>query len=182
MINISRAVSINGWMTEEELTYLANAASRSQIIAEVGSWMGRSTCSLAANVGSGLVVAVDTWQGSTEHAEWLAEKSEGWLFSEFRNNTRGLPVMPISLPSLDAAFLLNKSPMRFDMIFLDASHDYDNVKADILAWMPLLAEGGILCGHDYDPPNWMGVHDAVHECVLGFKVVPGTTIWYAEVK
>ena len=179
-MNIDRALETTGWMMESELTYLASLAEKSYLIAEVGSWMGRSTCALAANCGCGLVIAVDTWQGSAEHVSTLAGKPEGWLFSEFRRNTKGLPVMPIPLTSLDAAFLLSKPRMEFDLIFLDASHDYESVKADILAWMPLLAPGGVICGHDFDPPNWMGVKRAVEECVHGFSVVPGTTIWTTE--
>jgi predicted O-methyltransferase YrrM len=180
VIDISHALTVEGWMGELELSYLADLASRSSNVAEVGSWMGRSTSALAANVGSGLVVAVDTWRGSAEHAVTLAARSDGWLLSEFRRNTKGLPVMPVPLPSLDAAFLLAKTTMRFDLIFVDANHSYEAVKADILAWTPLLADGGILCGHDYDPPNWMGVKQAVDECVPRFRVVPNTTIWTTE--
>lgn len=180
MIDISRSLAVEGWLMESEAAYLAEMASKSFLVAEIGSWMGRSTCALAANVGEGTVFAVDTWKGSPEHVSNLAGKPEGWLFSEFRRNTRGLPVMPTPLPSLDAAFLFAKTGIRFDLIFLDASHDYPNVKADILAWLPLLADGGIICGHDYDPPHWMGVKQAVEECVPKFRVVPGCTIWSTE--
>lgn len=179
-MNIERALSVQGWMTEDELSYLASVASKSSIVAEVGSWMGRSTCALAANIGSGSVYAVDTWKGSQEHIPMLADKPEGWLFSQFRANTNGLPVMPIALPSLDAAFLIAKTAMRFDLIFIDACHSYESVKADLEAWLPLLAPGATICGHDYDPIYWPGIVQAVQECVPHFRVVPETTIWTTE--
>ena len=180
-MNIERALSVQGWMTEDELSYLASVASKSSIVAEVGSWMGRSTCALAANIGSGSVYAVDTWKGSQEHSPMLADKPEGWLFSEFSRNTAGLPILPIPLPSLDAAFfLLAKTTIRFDAIFIDANHSYEAVKADILAWMPLLKENGILCGHDFDRTYWPGIVRAVEECVPSFRVIPNTTIWSTD--
>ena len=78
MIDISRALAVDGWMTELELTYLAETASKSTLIVEVGSWMGRSTCALAATT-KGLLFAVDTWKGSEEHASMLAPYPENWL-------------------------------------------------------------------------------------------------------
>lgn len=178
-MNIERALATEGWMTELELTYLAEVASKSRLIVEVGSWMGRSTCALAANT-PGVVFAVDTWKGSEEHATMLADKPSGWLYERFLANTDGLPTIPLMLLSLEAAALLQRCGELVDMIFIDANHSYDSVKADIQAWMPLLAPRGIICGHDYDPPNWTGIKQAVDECVPKFRIVPGTTIWSTE--
>lgn len=37
----------------------------------------------------------------------------------------------------------------FDWIYLDAMHDYDNVKQDLNAWWPKLRDGGLFSGDDY---------------------------------
>jgi hypothetical protein len=37
----------------------------------------------------------------------------------------------------------------FDMIYVDARHDYKGVLKDLRDWWPKLREGGIMAGHDY---------------------------------
>jgi hypothetical protein len=49
-----------------------------------------------------------------------------------------------------------------DFVFLDAAHDYDNVKADITAWRSKVKSGGYLGGHDYQL-IFPGVMKAVQE-------------------
>ncbi len=82
--------------------------------------------------------------------------------------------------SESAAWFLSRNNHTFNMIFIDANHSYESVKADIEAWMPLLDEGGILCGHDFDPVYWPGIVKAVKELVPNYRVVPNTTIWTTE--
>ena len=172
-VNISRALRTEGWMERDELSYLASEARKRQTIIEVGSWLGRSTCALAANT-SGTVHAVDTWNGSVEHKDILRDKEEGWAYKEFLRNTKGLPIVATREQSLEAAKRYRAEGIKADMVFIDASHDYESVKADILAWMPLLAPGGIMCGHDFSNV-WPEVKRAVTELVPKFRTV--NTIW-----
>eukprot|EP00927_Polykrikos_kofoidii_P048612 TRINITY_DN42865_c0_g1_i1.p1 TRINITY_DN42865_c0_g1~~TRINITY_DN42865_c0_g1_i1.p1 ORF type:complete len:453 (-),score=79.55 TRINITY_DN42865_c0_g1_i1:31-1389(-) len=49
----------------------------------------------------------------------------------------------------------------FDLIYLDARHDYESVEADIRAWLPRVRQpGGILAGHDFQW-QYMGLPMAV---------------------
>ena len=176
MPDISKALMIEGWMWEDELQFLAEQAATHNLIVEVGSWMGRSTRALADNC-PGKVLAVDTWKGSEEqqHRDLLQGKPKDWLLMKFMENLSGVNVYPYQLTSLDAAKEFEDE--QFDMIFLDAEHDYDNVKADILAWGNLLAPGGLLCGHDYQA-GAPGVIEAVNELLDGFKTC--NSIWYVQ--
>ncbi|CAK9027806.1 Hypothetical protein SCF082_LOCUS18090 [Durusdinium trenchii] len=49
-----------------------------------------------------------------------------------------------------------------DLVFLDASHNYEALRADLDAWLPKLRRFGILAGHDYSL-LWPGVCRAVRE-------------------
>jgi hypothetical protein len=37
----------------------------------------------------------------------------------------------------------------FDLVYIDASHWYDDVIFDIKTWLPKIKKGGYLTGHDY---------------------------------
>ena len=74
----------------------------------------------------------------------------------------------------------------FDLVFIDADHRYEAVRADIAAWRPRVRRGGILCGHDYFSPRnakgqW-GVKRAVDEWAaeLGIAVEFAETVWVAR--
>ncbi len=176
-IDISHSLTVEGWCAPEELTYLASLAEKSRCIAEIGSWKGRST-SVLAHHAPGIVVAIDTWRGSVEHQPQLQGRPASGVFYAFRENvSRYDNIWPLLANSATAARIISHSPLRFDMIFIDASHDYESVKADIEAWMPLLAPGGIMCGHD--AYRW-GVKLAVKQLVPRWRIAPNTSIWTTE--
>lgn len=183
MVNIDNALKIDGWMSEAELRWLAEQATKHTRILEIGSWMGRSTRALADNT-AGVVVAVDTWAGSgEEHAKHLAGKPDGWLYEEFLRNAGNLHnVLPYRGRSVDTLgfFAAGNGDgfTDFDMAFIDGDHSYEAVCADILAVRPLLAEGALLCGHDMDAGR-PGVVRAVKELVPNVKMAGAGSIWYA---
>lgn len=69
----------------------------------------------------------------------------------------------------------------FDIITVDGDHDYEQVKADIEAWVPHLRPGGIMFFHDYDakdaPMQHPGVKQAVDESEVAGWPVFGRAGW-----
>lgn len=50
---------------------------------------------------------------------------------------------------MNAANLFAYQKFVFDVIYIDASHEYKNVRQDLEAWWPLLRPGGVMFGDDY---------------------------------
>lgn len=51
-----------------------------------------------------------------------------------------------------------------DLVFIDGDHSYEWVLKDIKNYLPKIKSGGIISGHDYDFPDWIGVKKAVDSC------------------
>ena len=145
-------------------------------IVEVGTWLGQSAAYLAVelinNGNSHNVIfdCVDTWEGSSEHLnedgllefDWnipsefglpiLKEKclmTTDELYNKFLSNIEPVRhiVNPIKMKSVDAAKLYEDSSL--DLVFIDAGHSFDDVVADIKAWLPKVRPYGFIAGHDY---------------------------------
>ena len=68
---------------------------------------------------------------------------------------------------------------RFDFVYIDGDHSYEQCKKDIINYLPLVRSGGIFGGHDYTP-DWPGVIKAVNELLADkFKINFGTDLtWW----
>lgn len=175
-IDLRPALAVEGWMDPPELEYLARLSFSlppGSVIAEIGSFKGRSANALALNSAITLY-CVDPWT-KYSFADFTS------AYGEFLANTAHLAnVIPVRRHSVDAAAEFAAKDMRFDVIFLDGDHEAAHVRADIEAWRPLLKDGGILCGHDYLHPTWPDVEIVVKELVPRFRVIPNTLIWTTE--
>jgi hypothetical protein len=149
-----------------------------KIILEIGSWEGRSALCWAdiAKNNNGMLLCVDTWLGSTEHYENslpTGEWQRGRIFLEdgypsiyktfvttIRNNDLQNYVIPIPIDSHQAFIILHKANVSPDVTYIDASHDYDSVLAD-LNWAKRIGSK-IICGDDYYYFEHSGIKDAVN--------------------
>ena len=167
--------------TESEIRRLVQIAARSKYVAEVGCYMGRTTKALSLAAFGGLY-AVDTWQGSAEDSEGEKTKqvSPEELYRRFIVNLWDEiqlgKILPLRCDSVEGAKILGELGYTFDMIFLDAGHDYEWVTRDIIAWLPLLNEGGVMVGHDLPHPR---MEEALNEYLPGWKPSVGM-LWEYE--
>lgn len=142
---------IPGWLTPAEGAELSRLAEGKRVL-EIGSYCGLSTIMLARTAEH--VTAVDYFdgRGTPEPADTLAE----FTHNIERHGVRDKVV--VSSP--DATFPLPE----YDLAFIDAGHEYEDVKSDIEKALAVLAPDGLLAFHDYTHPAHPGVARAVNEC------------------
>jgi len=120
---------------------------------EVGAFKGRSTAYLGVEIiNSGkpiTLIVVDPFTGNPEHKGMdLTHLGETFL-----RNLK--PVMDImkdrfklyQMTSVQAAARFKSR--KFDFVFLDGSHELEDVVADLKVWRPKIKPGGMLAGDDW---------------------------------
>jgi len=133
-----------------------NALPDNSTFVEVGSWKGRSISFFVVEViNSGKHIdcfSVDTWKGSAEHQQETNVMNDT-LYDLFLSNTKPIQdhFTPIRKPSVEAS--KDFEDESIEIVFIDADHEYEPVKADIAAWLPKVRKGGLIAGHDYLLPS-----------------------------
>jgi hypothetical protein len=129
-----------------------------KVVIEVGSWLGQSTRHIAGLLPQeGKVYAVDHWQGSLEHQPGQAThgKDLRLLYDQFLSNVIHAKltdkIVPVRMPSVEAAKAL--TDVKPDLVYIDASHEFEPVYQDLTAWFPYVKGHGILCGDDWAYPE-----------------------------
>jgi SAM-dependent methyltransferase len=132
-------------------------------ILEIGSYQGHSTALLAQY---GTVIAIDLWSDLHDGVKFKTRM--GLInFDQFRVNMIELDLIDRVFPVMaTSSFLDMLAPSAFDVIYVDAAHDYASVVKDIKKTERHLADDGLYLFHDYkrdgDPAN-LGVNIAVDE-------------------
>ena len=154
---------------------------------EVGSWVGYTASEMLDNIPGLSLLCVDTFDGTDsdicgEIAKQAARETGDPRIIEntFRKNMArfGERVAAIKGRSNDAAQTIDDGSL--DFVFIDAGHEYMEVKSDIKAWLPKVKPGGLVLGHDYHEVEYPGVYRVAHEA-FGEAVQSNARVWWAEV-
>lgn len=175
-INDSGVANVPGWFDYSDLyNRVVDEAPRGSWLVEVGVYHGLSLRHLAHAAKAAMknltVVGVDWGRGSPEvpKTEAIHPSNVATLASCGNLASPMLATLITAGVADDVALILSPSVRAAKfvpdgscyMVFIDADHTRDAVLADIRAWAPKVAPGGVLCGHDYFV--FPGVREAVHE-------------------
>lgn len=169
MSRLKQAIeTVEGWLFLDEAWALHEAVrnftgdSRSLTVVEIGSFKGRSTIALALGVkarGMGTVFAIDPHTGAGT-PKWPAETA-----LEFQANIAAAGVDDVVelLVLTSHAARPQFAAKSIDVLFIDGSHEYEDVRLDILDWQTALKDESVVAFND---PTSPGVYRALGEFVL----------------
>jgi hypothetical protein len=158
---------VDGWLFLDEAWALhesvRNLTPRCPVtVVEIGSWKGRSTIALALGVkavGGGKVFAIDPHTGAG------TPRGPSTTSGEFQRNIAAAGVDQIVelLVTTSHAARPQFAATSVDVLFVDGSHEYDDVKTDILDWETALKDESVVAFNDQYAP---GVYRALRDLVV----------------
>jgi MMP 1-O-methyltransferase len=132
---------VPGWLTDEEaeaLYELAQECTGKGVIVEIGSWKGKSTICLGLGswAGEGVpVFAVDP------HADYR--------HGEFKENIERAGIADLVTPLKGRSQEVADSfDQPIELLFVDGSHEEEDVREDFEKWVPKVVDRGIVAFHD----------------------------------
>ena len=161
---IGHARDIPSWTGPTELRalhHLAASAPPNANVVEIGSYLGASSCYLAAGIapGGGRLYCVDTWNNET------MPDGERDTFAEFTHNTRPVAGLITPVRKRSEALRDGDVALPIHLAFIDGAHDYDAVQRDFEIVARWLAPDGVIAFHDFGDDNFPGVTRVVGEAL-----------------
>ncbi len=146
-LSLERALSIQTHMTIAELDAIYRLAldiPQGGRALEVGSYLGASSCRIAAALFSndGRLYCVDTWENETM-PEGMRD-----TFAEFQKNTNGAAFRITTVRKRSGEMVASDFSLPFDFAFIDADHTYPAVRGDVDLVSEWLRDGSVLAMHD----------------------------------
>jgi predicted O-methyltransferase YrrM len=134
-----------------------------KIMIEIGSFVGESTVLFAQSFKE--VLAIDPFLADYDPADptsYLFEFNN--VYQTYLERTGDHKNIQTIVATSDQA-LDELRGQQFDFIYIDGLHTYEGVKNDIINYLPLVKDGGVIGGHDYTNqiPHLVGVYEAVNE-------------------
>lgn len=121
---------------------------------EIGSFEGMSTVYIAKAIAPTPLFAVDTWQGG-EFAPYEQMKyATTPIELHFDHNIAVATDGNVRKFKMDwREFFSEFEEPEISFVYVDGPHDYASVCDTIITLHPLMVDGGVMCGDDYDDPS-----------------------------
>jgi len=163
-----------GWGQWDKFLY--NFVGKKINIMEIGAYEGEATSWFLKNLMShkeSVIYAIDTFEGSPEYIDTDFSIIKKTFFKNIKNTKRDNQVIVMQMMSFTALNKLiyeKKMINQFDIIFIDASHEANDVIIDaVLSWN-LLKIGGVLIFDDFG--HWNGEKKAAMDFFAKKKFKP----------
>jgi len=168
---------LQGWNGTSNLFNDLILKIKPRIIVEVGTWKGLSAINMAKVVRDNKldckIFCIDTWLGSIEFITTMKDTPERnllykngypqvyyqFLSNVIHNECEDI-IIPIPNTSLNGAKFLKFNKISPDLVYLDASHEGEDVYHDLTHYFTLLKSGGTIFGDDFSD-NWPGLKNSV---------------------
>lgn len=138
-------------ITEADRAALRKHVENAQFVIEVGTFLGGSA-EVMLEAMPGELITIDTFEGTLGTP--TAELPEGKMLEYVQSRLSRFKerVKLIRGTSCSAAEMFSDEVA--DFVFIDAAHDYENVRNDIRAWLPKVKPDGVIAGHDFDRESY----------------------------
>jgi MMP 1-O-methyltransferase len=132
---------VPGWLSDEEgeaLYELARACTGRGVIVEIGSWKGKSTICLGLGSRAGKSVRI-----------FAVDPHADYRHGEFKENIDRAGIADLVTPVKGfSQDVVDGFDEPIELLFVDGSHEEDDVREDFEKWVPKVVEGGIVAFHD----------------------------------
>ncbi|MCX6705099.1 MAG: glycosyltransferase, partial [Candidatus Woesebacteria bacterium] len=137
---------------EKALLVIASKLAPQSTIVEIGSFKGKSTaCFALGSPTSTKIYAIDTFAGnSKDFSEGVQFMGHNFL-EEFTKNIKGLGISKKVFPTIGFSSKIGEGWKKpIDLLFIDGSHIYEDIKKDFELFFPWVKDGGFVLLHDVD--------------------------------
>lgn len=160
------------------LASLINVRQYKNVI-EVGTAYAGNAFHLLSTTNIETLVCVDPYKYYPAMPGFTCQEEYDTLYLYATKRLEQFKDVSVTFMRMNSMTAFNFYSYPFDLIFLDGSHDYEDVRWECFNYSVLIKPGGVLCGHDWD--IFEGVNKAVEEYAAAtnkkIHTLPGN-IWY----